>query len=204
MTELSIEALLFDLGGVVIEIDFERAIARWSELSGAAPQRLRKKFSFDADYERHERGEIGSNAYFDSLRQSLGLSLTDSDMLSGWNTIFMSEVAGIDDLLARFAGRTALFAFTNSNLAHQQVWENRFSGVLSHFRTVFTSSVLGARKPEAAAFAAVSDAMQVAPAKTLFFDDSPANVKGAKAIGMNAVLVRSMHDVANALGKVGL
>ena len=61
MSELSIETSLFDLGGMVIEIDFEPTIARWPELSGAAPERLRKKFGFEADYERHERGEIGSN-----------------------------------------------------------------------------------------------------------------------------------------------
>jgi hypothetical protein len=52
------DALLFDLGGVVIDIDFGRMFARRAAYAGLPPEAIRAQFSFDALYERHERGEI--------------------------------------------------------------------------------------------------------------------------------------------------
>ena len=202
--DTDIQALLFDLGGVVIDIDFEQAITCWSTLSKMPAERVRERFTFDMDYERHERGEIDVHEYFDSLRCSLGLVLSDEQMLVGWNAIFVSEIAGIDDLLRRVSRRTQLYAFSNSNLAHQSIWEHDYSKVLRHFRTVFTSSALGARKPELGAFLAVCEAVKITPEQTLFFDDSPVNIRGASAAGMSAVLVRSIQDVEHALAEFGI
>ena len=73
MTFSPIDALLFDLGNVVIRIDFERVFARWAAHAGCDAALLREKFSHDEPYQRHERGEIEAAAYFASLRNSLGV-----------------------------------------------------------------------------------------------------------------------------------
>ena len=57
-----VEALLFDLGGVVIEIDFDRVLRRWETISALSFAELKSTFHFDAAYERHERGEIAGAA----------------------------------------------------------------------------------------------------------------------------------------------
>ena len=199
----AIEGVLFDLGAVVINIDFERAISEWSRLSNRHADSLRASFSFDQAYEQHERGEIDAAAYFEALRRSLKVDLSDTQMLRGWNAIFVGEVPGMPGVLKRLATQTNLCAFTNSNKAHQQVWERDFAGVLQHFRTVFTSSGLGCRKPEANAFERVCERMGLAPERVLFFDDTEANVSGAKAVGLQAVLVRSIGDVDAALASHG-
>ena len=53
------QALLFDLGGVLIEIDFARAFRAWQPISRLSLEEISWTFKFDAPYERHERGEIG-------------------------------------------------------------------------------------------------------------------------------------------------
>ena len=68
---MSVEALLFDLGGVVIEIDFGRAVASWAAAAGVPVDDIRARFSFDEAYQRHERGEIAGEEYFAALRSSL-------------------------------------------------------------------------------------------------------------------------------------
>ena len=83
-----IEAVVLDLGGVVYEIDFERAYQAWSKRSGIPADTIRGRFTFDTSYEQHERGEIDAAAYFASLRCSLGLALDDDDLEAGWNAIF--------------------------------------------------------------------------------------------------------------------
>ena len=55
--------------------------------------------TFDQDFERHERGEVVAHEYFDSLRSSLGIDISDDQFIDGWNNIYIGEVAGIAALL---------------------------------------------------------------------------------------------------------
>jgi HAD superfamily hydrolase (TIGR01509 family) len=196
---MSVEALLFDLGGVVVEIDFGRAIAAWARAAGVRPEQLASRFTQDAAYERHERGEIDGAQYFESLRQSLGLALTDAQLTDGWNAIYVREVPGIRTLLQSVTGRIPVYAFTNSNPTHQAYFRPRYAEVLQPFRKIFDSCEMGLRKPEAPAFRAISQEIGVPLDRILFFDDTAVNVDAAAAIGMPAVLVRSIDDVRKAV-----
>jgi hypothetical protein len=109
----SADALLFDLGGVVIEIDFNRAFARWAAHSNHHLDTIKAKFSFDCFYQRHERGEIDASEYFAS-RVSLGIDISDPQFVDGWNAIYVREVPGVAALLQRAKGKMPLYAFTNS------------------------------------------------------------------------------------------
>jgi 8-oxo-dGTP diphosphatase len=93
------DALLFDLGGVVINIDFDRMFARWAHHAGQEPAAIRARFSFDEFYARHERGEISASEYFSSLRSSLRISLSDAQFVDGWTAIYIGEVPGVPGLL---------------------------------------------------------------------------------------------------------
>jgi putative hydrolase of the HAD superfamily len=198
----SADALLFDLGGVVIEIDFNRAFARWAAHSKQHPETIKAKFSFDCYYKRHERGEIGASEYFDSLRTSLSIDISDTQFMDGWNAIYVREVPGIAALLQRAKEKIPLYAFTNSNPTHQHVWSQRFAAVLGLFHTVFVSSELGKRKPEPKAFHAIAEAIGVKLSRIMFFDDSLENVEGARAIGLRAVHVRSIADIEGSLQEI--
>ena len=140
---MSVDALLFDLGGVVIDIDFGRAFASWAAAAQLPVETIRSRFSFDAAYERHERGEITGADYFTALRSSLGIELSDAALALGWNAIYVDEVPGIRALLQRLAGRLPLYAFTNSNVTHQAFWTVRYADLLQPFRKVFISSEMG-------------------------------------------------------------
>jgi glucose-1-phosphatase len=203
MTSSEVDALLFDVGGVVVRIDFNRAFARWAALTGGDPALLRARFSHDPPYQRHERGEIDVAEYFASLRGSLGIELDDARLLDGWNTIFIEEMPGISALLARLRPRIPLYAFANTNHAHAAHLTKQFAGVLGHFRTVFTSCSIGLRKPEPAAFDYVAREIGVPAGRILFFDDTLENVTGARACGLQAVHVTSDTDVANAVTAKG-
>jgi glucose-1-phosphatase len=202
MVMKSADALLFDLGRVVIDVDFDRAIARWAEHAGCAPGRLRPRFSRDIHYERHERGEIDGEVYLAGLCSALGMQLSHAQMLDGWNAIFVGEMPGMSELLERAARRMPLYGFTNTNREHEQYWSLHFAGILRHFRDVYVSSTIGRRKPEARAYDYVVRAIGAPAERILFFDDSIENVSGARACGLQAVHVRSVADVANALAEL--
>jgi glucose-1-phosphatase len=193
------DALLFDLGGVVMTLDWNRAFSRWAGDSGESVEALRGRFRFDLPYERHERGEIGERDYYASLRESLRIDLTDEQWDAGWGAIFAGEIVPTVAAIAKVKDLIPVYAFSNSNAAHQRAWSPRFAEALGHFRKVFVSSDLGRRKPELGAFEAIAHAIGVPVGRILFFDDTLENVEGARAAGFRAVHVRTPRDVEDAL-----
>lgn len=190
-----VDALLFDLGGVVIKVDFDRAFDIWAKYSDTSIDTLISWFSFDFSYERHERGEIETSDYFASLRSTLGINISDAEFLEGWTAIYAGEIPGVREILRRLKDKVLLYALTNSNPTHQKVWSNDYAEILSLFSKVFVSSEMGKRKPEPEAFEAIAQTIGVPLKRILFFDDSDENVEGARAIGMQAARVRSVEEL---------
>jgi glucose-1-phosphatase len=204
MTLVSADALLFDLGNVVFEVDFNRAFARWAQYASCDAAALRERFSHDLAYRRHEIGAIGHEEYFESLRASLQIDIPDAQFLEGWNAILLDEVPGISAALAQAAARMPVYAFSNSNPAHEACWPDRYAGPLAHFRKIFVSSTIRLRKPDAAAFRFVVNEIGVPAERIVFFDDSLGNVESARACALQAVHVTSHADVARTLAAMGL
>ncbi len=200
----SADALLFDLGRVVLDIDFSKALACWAGHAGCAVAHLAARFSSDETFKRHETGKIGDAEFFAGLRASLGIGISDAQFLEGWNAIFAGEMPDIAPLLARAAQHLPLYAFSNTNGAHVEHFSVIYADVLGHFREMFLSSAIGLRKPDAAAYDHVVKAIGVPAERIVFFDDSAENIEGARSRGLTAVHVTSPDDVAGALAALGI
>ena len=198
------DALLFDLGRVVLDVDFNRTLQHWAHCAGCEPEPLVRRFQSDELYRRHERGEISDEVFFAGLRSSLGIDLTDAQFIEGWNAIFVGEMPGINTLLARAAKRLPLYAFSNTNALHVAYFSYRYAELLRHFRQIFLSSSIGLRKPDGEAYDHVVQAIGVPAERIVFFDDLDENIEGASRRGLKAVRVRSSDDVARALAALGI
>jgi glucose-1-phosphatase len=198
------DALLFDLGRVVLDLDFNRTIRCWGAYAGCEPSHLAQRFDRDEAYRRHEKGEISDAAFFASLRNSLGVDLSDAEFLDGWNAIFAGTMPGIDRLLARAARRLPLYAFSNTNRAHAEYFSSEYAHALAHFRKMFLSSSIGLRKPDAEAYDHVVDAIGVPAERIVFFDDLAENVVAARKRGLIAIHVTSPDEVAKSLEALGI
>jgi HAD superfamily hydrolase (TIGR01509 family) len=199
-----IRTLLFDLGGVIIDFDFDRAFRFWAARASCEPAEIGRRFSLDEPYEQHERGELHASDYFASLRRSLNVSLSDDELIEGWNDVYLGVMPGIVAMLTIAGERFPLYAFTNSNPTHQSEWSVRFAKELSIFKNIFVSSELGLRKPDPEAFSEVASRTGFSVSEFLFFDDTPENIDGARSAGMHAVLVESNSNVREALLQLGL
>jgi len=197
-----VRALLFDFGGVIVEIDFNRAFGIWSAHSGVPAATIKSRFTFDSSYASHERGQIGANVYFASLRSSLGMRLSDEQFAEGWNAIFVGEIPGVAALLAHARALAPIYLLSNSNPLHHAYWARQYADILSNFQRIFVSYELGRRKPEAEAFAAIASAIGVPLENILFFDDTDENVGSARRLGMRAIHVKSIADIKDALGNI--
>ncbi len=198
------DALLFDLGRVVLDIDFSKVVACWAGHAGCEPTQLAGRCSGRHDVSRqHEKVEITDGDFFPARRARLGVEISDAQFLEGWNKIFAGEMPGISKLLARAARRLPLYAFSNTNNAHVEYFSGEYGDVLGHFREIFLSSAIGLRKPDAEAYDHVVKAIGVPAGRILFFDDLAENIEGARHYGLAAVHVTSSNDVADALAALG-
>jgi epoxide hydrolase-like predicted phosphatase len=195
--------LLFDLGGVLIDIDFRRAFRAWQPISSLSLDEISEAFQFDVYYERHERGEITASEYFDHLRSTLSLKGEHARIEEGWNSIYVAEIPETVALVQSARAQFSCNAFTNTNAAHQAAWLSLFPMIRNLFDRVFTSYELGYRKPEKQAFEQIAHALDVPLGSIMFFDDLLENIESAKSAGMQAVHVRSAGDVRNALRAIG-
>ena len=129
----SVDVLLFDLGRVVLDINFDSVMVNWAGHAGCEPADLTARFVVNDSFRHHETGQIDDAAFFQALRQSLGIGISDVQFLEGWNAIFSGEMPGIAPLLSRAAARMPLYAFSNTNPAHVAHFSKTYADLLGHF-----------------------------------------------------------------------
>jgi putative hydrolase of the HAD superfamily len=192
-------AIVYDFGGVLVEIDFDRVIACWARHSQVPFAMLKPRFGHGLAYQAHERGEIEVAEYFQALRGELDIDIPDAAFAEGWNAVFGEEIAPTIDIVRRLAAAIPQYVFSNTNAEHHRHWAGRYRQALAPLSRQFVSHEMRLRKPERPAFEMISREIGVPPERILFFDDTAANVDAACALGFGGVLVRSPVDVARAL-----
>lgn len=192
-------AIVYDFGGVLVEIDFDRVIATWARHSGVPFAMLKPRFGHGDAYRAHERGEIEAAEYFEALREELAIDIPDEAFAEGWDAVFGEEIAPTIAIARALAGVVPQYLFSNTNAAHHRHFAARYREALAPLDRHFVSHEMGLRKPERAAFEMIAREIGVPPERILFFDDTAANVDAACALGIGGVLVRSSRDVAHAV-----
>jgi FMN phosphatase YigB (HAD superfamily) len=197
-------AVLFDLGGVVLDIDFARPLAVWQPHSRLTPEQLRAAFRHDEPYLRHETGALPADGYLAHLREVLALDCDADTVRAGFNAILVAEIAETVRLLDAIRADVPRYAISNTNPVHVAEIARAFPALLPRFHRVFVSHEIGHRKPDAAAFRHVLEAIGVPAPTALLFDDLLPNIEAARALGMQAVQVHGPQDVRQALLERGL
>jgi putative hydrolase of the HAD superfamily len=198
------QALLFDIGGVVIEVDFERALHSWAPLSRLSIDQMRRRLAVDETYQRYEKGELDAAVYFDHLRAIFALDGSDADIAAGWNAILVGEISEALALIDVARRQLPCFAFSNTSHTHHAAWAADYPRVVGAFEQLYLSFEIGQRKPDRSAFETVAQQIGTNTDRILFFDDMQENVDGARAAGMQAVRVRSPADIRQALVDIGV
>jgi putative hydrolase of the HAD superfamily len=198
------DALLFDLGGVLVEVDWGRAFSAWSAASGVPAAALAQRFRRDAAYEAHECGALSDSDFFSALKESLHLEISDHHLLAGWNAILGEPFPGVAELLSRAAAQVPVHVFSNTNLAHVTHWRPRYRALLSPVSEVIVSCELGRRKPDPEAFRLAAARIGVEPRRIAFFDDLEENAAGARAAGMRGFHVRTFPALKEAVSQLGV
>jgi glucose-1-phosphatase len=189
---MSIKALLFDMGNVVIEISFLKMMDALGFHCQTERDAARMVESW-AFHDQYERGLLTTDQFRAAVSERLGRKLEPDQFEKGWTSIYVGQVKGVEELLSELALSYPIYLLSNTNAAHMAFCVSQF-GVLSRFNKRFLSYELGCRKPEREIYERVVSDIGVAPDEILFFDDMPGNVSGARDFGLRAELADRSVD----------
>lgn len=192
--------LLFDLGGVVVDY---RGPERLVALTGGAMSLADAHAALSSPaLHAFERGEIAPLDFAAAMVRDCALSLSAEDFIADFETWPETLLPGAPELIDSLRGRWRLACLSNINIPH---WRRCHAlGLPRLFDAHFLSHELGARKPEAAAFARTLEELRVDARDVVFFDDVAANVVAARGLGLSAFEVSSAAGLRGALCDAGI
>jgi len=197
-----IDAILFDLGGVMIELAGVERMLEWSPTLGTTDELWRRWLSSPAvrDY---ETGRTDRVTFADAIVGEFGLPVDAETFLGefAWWPRALHPDAGA--LLAALAPRYRLASLSNTNELH---W-HRFArdwDLPAMFHHNFPSFMVGKLKPDAEYFEHALDALGIAADRALFVDDNRINVEAARAVGLHARQVPRFEALAPTLAELGI
>ena len=196
----NITTLLFDLGGVLIELG---SLSEMMATSPHSDEDIWKGWTRSPSVRRYESGRCTSEEFAENMVNEFELSINASEFIDKFRQWPKGTYPGAQSLLDNLSGEFHLACLSNTNHTH---WEGFLceQEIMSCFSDSFLSHQTGVLKPDEAAFTHVLDDLGVAPEAILFFDDNPGNVSAAKKMGMNAECAKTPEGVINALNSLGL
>lgn len=198
-----IKNLLFDLGGVIIDIDRNRCVEALEKLGVADADSLLGKYVQSGIFADLESGNISAAEFRDALRRHAGnTALTDSDI----DTAFQKFLIGLPERrleeLRELRKKFGVYLLSNTNPI---MWNDSIARLFrsegkereDYFDGMVASFEARVMKPDAAIFRYTVDKLGIRPEETLFIDDSQANLDAASALGFHTALAVPGRDFAD-------
>ncbi|HBZ16847.1 glucose-1-phosphatase [Pantoea sp. NPDC088449] len=181
---------IFDLGNVIVDIDFNRVLGVWSDLGRVPLATLQSRFRMDEAFEKHERGEISDPEFAARICDQLDIALSYPQFTAGWQAVFVGvrpETLAIMNKLRANGERVVILS--NTNQLHFEFWPTHYPDVQQAADHLYMSQDIGMRKPEARIYNYVLQHEGYQADQAVFFDDNQANIDAARALGIESVLV---------------
>lgn len=188
-----IKHIIFDLGGVLINIDYGATERAFQELGigdfGARYSQLAQNSFFD-DW---ECGRIDEAAFIAGMQSASGAALSDTQILGAWNAMLLDFPLRRLQILQQLRNHYDLILLSNTNAVHEAAFNRilmQAHGIpaIGHFfDRVYFSHRVGMRKPGTEIFQRILDDTGFRPEETLFIDDSPQHIETAKGLGIQTI-----------------
>ncbi len=203
----NINTIIFDLGGVLFDIDYSFTQKAFGELGSTT--------NFDAVYSQQkqagifdefEKGHISPAQFREGLKKWLPSTITDKQIDNAWNALLIGFPHAKIELLNKVKRNYKIFLLSNTNEIHlpevlKMMDETHAPGVLGNlFIKEYYSCRMGLRKPDKEIYEKVCMENSLEPSATLFIDDSIQNIEGAKLFGLQTLHYTPIINLEEYLG----
>lgn len=186
------KAIIFDLGGVLLNIDFKLSEKAFQELGIDNFADFFNQFHSNDLFRRLETG-MDDQLFYDDLRAATGLALTNDQIRDAWNALLLDYRPESVAVLPKLREKYQLYLLSNTNEIHLQEFQRKYEAWRPGqsfdelFDAAYYSHRIRHRKPNASAFEYVLQKHDLVPAETIFIDDSINNIEAAQQLGIQTI-----------------
>ena len=191
-----IKNLIFDYGNVIFEIDFKKAQNALHQLGITDIEDFFSHKKHNNIFNDFETATITPDQFRAEIRNAAqNQALSDEEINAAWNSLLIGVPPTIHDLLLKVKEKYRTFLLSNNNEIHYDYImdylkkEHEMDGVDHLFEKAYFSQHLFLRKPNVEIFEQVMRENNLNPEETLFIDDSPQHLEGAKKAKLNTLLM---------------
>ena len=186
-----IKNIVFDLGGVLVDLDFKAAINGLQQAGFANVKEQLDALDQGGIFQKFELGEMTADEFRTAIRENSTVTLTDEEVDNLWNLMLLEIPREKLELILELRSKYMVYLLSNTNAIHwDYVCKNAFNyrgfRMEDYFEETFLSFEMHLAKPNKAIFEKVLSEANLLPEETLFIDDSEANCKAAEEVGIHA------------------
>jgi HAD superfamily hydrolase (TIGR01509 family) len=188
----NIKNILFDLGGVILDINVQATLKQFYEL-GFPAELMQFPNSMTTDlYFKYETGKLNTEQFRNQIRKAAGVEMTDRAFDEAWNAMLVRFPEERVALLKELSKRYKLYMLSNTSALHVKVFEKMYldsAGESMHqvFDKIYYSHEIGWHKPDREAWEYVIKDAGIKAEETLFLDDNIHNIKASQELGFQAI-----------------
>lgn len=190
-----IKNIIFDLGGVLLNIDYQKTINAFKKLGFARFDEMYSALKLNNTFDDLETGNISEESFYEYMHQEAPQPMRTEQLTEAWNAMLLSFRKESLDFLQDLRKRYRVFLLSNTNVIHKRAIDNLFKSQTgqesldSFFEKAYYSHIAGMRKPGEKIFEYVLKDAGINAGETLFIDDLKPNITTAKALGLQVHLL---------------
>ncbi|AZQ63406.1 HAD family phosphatase [Flammeovirga pectinis] len=188
------KAIIFDLGGVLLNLRYENTLDKFSEILEKPVSPFYTQKEQTELFDEYEKGNISSDEFRLGIKKIVGDKITTTQIDEAWNAMLLDLPIERVEMLKELSTKYRIFLLSNTNAIHIDAFETIVNSTLGDdfgdfkklFEKGYYSYEMGDRKPHPSIFETVIAENNLDKSETLFIDDSIQHVEGAKKAGLHA------------------
>jgi len=195
----NIKAIIFDLGGVILNINYQNTVDRFTKLGIKNINTFYSKKAQSNIFNKIETGKISEKEFLLRIQKKTN-NVTIKQIKEAWNSMLLNLPENRITLLKKLKQKYSIFLLSNINTIHiskfkQILGNKKYHEFYNLFDKVYFSHKIGFRKPDQKAFQLILDKNKLTNSNILFIDDSPQHIEGAKKLGIKTHLLKENEEI---------
>lgn len=188
-----IKNIIFDLGGVIINLDMLKTIRLFESLGIPHFAATYNQFAQTEVFDWFDKGHITEEEFFNSIRHTFHLKQSTDQLVSAWNAMLLDIPGHRLKQLKWYKSKYRTFLLSNTNETHIQSFErylqqaHQLENLSVFFEKDYYSCRMGMRKPDTDMFEFVLRENDLDPSETVFIDDTINHISGAASVGLHTI-----------------
>jgi glucose-1-phosphatase len=197
-----IKNIIFDLGGVLLNINPLLSLLELEKISGISQGELILELASEQIFEKFDTGRLNPAEFRRDLCKILNRNVSDSEIDRIWNKLLLDIPPHRVKLLQELKNNYKVFMLSNTNSIHFEHYTREFLEIYGFnlvdlFDRVFVSHEIGIHKPDAGIYTFVLEHANLDATETVFFDDSSTNIEAAELLGIRGIQITDGRDVTS-------